>query len=308
VQASPVLFPRRSRRRLGRLIRLPRPRWLLRYFVLQHIQRRLAEIERRFSALAAFAADRSVHARELEMLQDFRRSLPTRTSRKLLILLAVMGVLLAVRVLTLSADRQVEENRRALKLLIELENSLLSLNVQGGFLETLYTTPLTTILQLLLVFIICTYLVLRLGYPGFRLKRALFSIYAGCPAELGSASLREHVTAAGGLYRVEAEALLALGVRAQREFPFDLALSALAAGLWTAFGLLTLSDGDKMFSVAFFIGPGVLRLGWLGYALRRRLRYQPLPGKPLAEGASARGSRDGDNLAAALPAGPANTE
>ena len=150
-----------------------------------------------------------------------------------------------------------------------------SLNIEGGFLDTIATTPFTVTLDLLFGLAVCTYLVLRVAYPGFRLKRMLFNLHPGPSEELRSSAVQPHVTAVDGVYRLESDVLAALGVRPQREFPFDLAVSTFGAVLFTAISASIVIDGDSTgFSMVVC---GAARLAWLARAEHRRLRCAPLP-------------------------------
>jgi len=275
VDAPRVVFLRRSDHGIGRFIRLPRPRLLLRYFVVQHVHRRLDELERRFSALAALADDRKASAHLLELIADFRRSLPTRVSRKLLAALSIVVVLLAVRILSEQLfDISRAEDKKELELLVQLQASLLSFNVRGGFLNALASTPFKVVLDLLSGLLLCTYAVLRVAYPGFRLKRALFNVLPEGVGRLKQMTVRDLRARSHGLYALEREVFAALGARTTPEFPFDLFVSSLLAGLWTGIGISYLWEADYGGS-AFVVSTGLLRFAWLGRVWRQRVRDKP---------------------------------
>jgi hypothetical protein len=124
--ASPkVVFLQRSGGVVGRFVWLPRPTWFTQYFVVEHIRSRLDQLERRLAAKATLADDRGRYARELEMLADFRRSLPPTISRRLLISLTVATTLLTTRLLSQWAlNLSKASDKKEMKLLVELEDSL----------------------------------------------------------------------------------------------------------------------------------------------------------------------------------------
>jgi hypothetical protein len=82
------------------------------------------------------------------------------------------------------------------------------------------------------------------------------------------------VTRSDGVYALEREVFAALGARLRREFPFDLALSALSAAFWTAIGLAVLVDGDVGSSMIVIV-PCLLRLAWLARVWRQRIAQSP---------------------------------
>jgi hypothetical protein len=118
--------------------------------------------------------------------------------------------------------------------------------------------------------------------PAFRLKRMLLNLSPDRRRPGPSATSRWSVSQATGTYERECHALAQLGVRPPREFPFDLAVPALAmlvplvvavSGLNEVF-TAPIPAGDRWLSGVMgtlFLTVVVVRLGWLYRMWRRRL-------------------------------------
>jgi hypothetical protein len=279
-------------RHAGPLHYLPRPRWLLRYFVVRHVDRMLASLSRRYSARAALGWAADNEQQDREAVRDFQQSLPPARQNTYYILLIVAIVVLFRPVidrvvpvainLTEATTSSSELRQRVLdtveKVGAALTVSFTSVNqalnaLLGGGLLHLGIVALGVALSL--------YLVLRPFVPAFRLKRILFNLAPEPEGQHRSATARWSVSQATGLYERERRVLEELGGRPPREFPFDLFVSALVILLPLAWGcvlfrlvvigpllewewVLFLSLG------ACLLIPALIRLGWLYQTWQRR--------------------------------------
>jgi hypothetical protein len=75
----------------GRLHYLPRPRWLLRYFVVRHVGRMLASLSRRYSARAALGWGADAEQQDREAVREFQQSLPPTRQNTYFVLPAPAG-------------------------------------------------------------------------------------------------------------------------------------------------------------------------------------------------------------------------
>lgn len=92
---------------LRRRLRLPRPRWMLRAFAVRHIDRVLAELERRYSRQAALAERPASESAEAKAIAAFRASLPP-ASWRLRVTALVLATLVVARLLGTMLPRRIE--------------------------------------------------------------------------------------------------------------------------------------------------------------------------------------------------------
>ena len=89
------LMPMVLRRHGGRLHYLPRPKWLVRYFLVGHVRRSLADLSRRYSARAALEQITLGEEHDREAVREFQQSLPPdRQKFYLVLLIAVIVVVI----------------------------------------------------------------------------------------------------------------------------------------------------------------------------------------------------------------------
>jgi hypothetical protein len=280
---------------LGRIHYLPRPRWLLRYFVVSHIDRVLASLSRRYSARAALGSAPDSDQRDREAVREFQQSLPPTRHKIYLILLIVATVLLGRpivdRVVTIvlnmtelndSSLAGSPELRQQVRETVERLSGALTpdFTTVNEALRALLNGGLKQVALVLLGLALSLYVVLRPFVPAFRLKRMLFNLAPESKERRRSASARWSVPQTTGIYERERTLFKELGGQALREFPFDLAVPALAmlaplvlGGLFVRLGYvdpivedrpIDLGIGVWLFIVA------LLRLGWLYQTWRRR--------------------------------------
>jgi hypothetical protein len=285
-----VLFRHGGRGPLGRFRYLPRPRWLLRYFVVRHIDRLLTSLCRRYSARAALGWAADTEQRDREAVQEFQQSLPPPRVRTYLGLLLIATVVIGRPITDMVVTRAVELTqelsgselpRRARETL-----EALTAVVAGEFtsvnraVTVLLNAGLAQMALLGLGLGLSLYVVLRPFVPAFRLKRMLFNLAPGPDGHHRSAVASWSVSHATGIYERERRLLEALGGRPPREFPFDLVVPALVMLAPLAWGGVLVGLGItepepewrtvRFWAAATLLIPALLRLGWLYLAWRRR--------------------------------------
>jgi hypothetical protein len=288
-----VLWTHADRGLPARLRYLPRPKWLLRLFVVRHLDASLALLARRYSAGAALGSLSEADLRDREAVKEFRQSLPP-VRQVLYLVLLVVAVLTVARPLPVLLAKVVPWSARiagseSWQATIEqlgqgfsldagsLDKALNSL-VKGGPGQTA---------AVLFVLALAAYLVLRPFMPAFRLKRMLLNLSADRPRPWPSATSRWSVSQATGIYEQERQVFAGLGVRRPREVPFDLLVPALAMLVPLAYSIPSISwaiTGSSAATDRWIIGVdstlvlviAVVRLGWLYRIWRRRLgRFGP---------------------------------
>jgi hypothetical protein len=275
---------------------LPRPKWLLRLFVVRHIDATLGLLERRYCAHAALGSLTESGDGDRAAVKEFRQSLPP-VRRGLHLLLLAAAVLTVARpllgpivVMTQTVDAglpagtersgKLEAVRATLKTLTEgFSTDVSAINKTIG---TLVNGGAQQAGVLALALALAVYLVLRPFVPAFRLKRMLFNLAPDRRRPPPSATSRWSLSQSAGVYERERLVLAELGVRAPREFPFDLVVPALAmlapliaAGRGIAGALTLTAPEDRwLFAVmgTLFLTIATARLAWLFLVWRRRLR------------------------------------
>jgi hypothetical protein len=292
----PMILWRHRHRGLGRLQYLPRPRWLLRFFVVRHIDRAVASLSRRYSARAALRLAPDSEQRDREAVREFQQSLPPIRLKTYLTLLIVMTIILgrpivdkvvtiilnisqngAGRSLAGSPDLRRQVRDSVEKLGAALTPDFTSVNEA---LQALLNGGLKQVALVTLGLALSLYVVLRPFVPAFRLKRMLFNLAPEPQRRRRSTTARWSVAHTTGIYKRERMLFEELGWRAPREFPFDLIVLALImlapmvlGGLWIRLSQIDLIREYR----AMDLGMGVwvltfalLRLGWLYRTWRRR--------------------------------------
>jgi hypothetical protein len=269
----------------GRLHYVPRPRWLLRYFMVRHIDRMLASLSRRYSARAALGWAADAEPQDREAVREFQQSLPPTRHNTYFVLLIIAIVILyrpiintavpvAINLTETTTGRSelrqqvldtVEKVGAALTANFTSVNQALNALLSGGLLH-LGIVTLGVALSL--------YVVLRPCVPAFRLKRMLFNLAPEPEGQYRSAVAQWSVSQATGVYERERRVLAELGGRPPRELPFDLIVPALVMLLPLAWGSLlfrltitsSLSEWEWILFLslgACLLVPALIRLGWL---------------------------------------------
>jgi hypothetical protein len=280
------------RRRGGRLHYLPRPRWLLRYFVIRHIDRTLADLSRRYSARTALGRAADDEQKTHDALREFQQSLPPtlRNTYAVLLILAsvvvlyrpIINAVVPVAINLTQATTRGSELRQQVLETVEKVGAALTANftsvsqavnalLSGGALHL-------SIVTLGVAFAL--YVVLRPLVPAFRLKRMLFNLAPAPEWRHRSAVARWSVSQATGLYERERRVFAEVAGRPPTEVPFDLVVPGLAVALPLAFtglifrlAVITPLPGDRVALLtlgAVLLIPVLVRLGWLYRTWQRR--------------------------------------
>jgi hypothetical protein len=287
-----VLWTHADRGLPARLRYLPRPKWLLRLFVVRHLDASLALLARRYSAGAALGSLSETDLRDREAVKEFRQSLPPVRQVLYLVLLvvAVLAVARPLPVLLATYVRRASLGGRLDSWQATIEQLGQGFSTDAGSLDkalnALFKGGPGQTAAVLFMLALAAYLVLRPFVPAFRLKRMLLNLSADRRRPWPSATSRWSVSQATGIYEQERQVFTGLGVRRPREIPFDLLVPALAMLVPLAIAVSGFNEAitgstavDRWLSGVFgtlFLIIVVARLGWLSRMWRLRLgRFGP---------------------------------
>lgn len=291
-----VLWRHGYRGGLGRLHYLPRLRWLLRFFVVRHIDRALASLGRRYSARAALRLMADSEQRDREAVREFQQSLPPIRLKTYLTLLTVATIILGrpivdrvasfvLNIAELGHSRSlagIPDLRRQVRDSVEKLGAALTPDFTSvnEALKALLNGGLKQMALVMLGLALSLYVVLRPFVPAFRLKRMLFNLAPEPERRRRSATARWSVPQTIGIYERERMLFEGLGWRAPREFPFDLVVLALVmlapmvlGGLWIRLSSIDQVKANRAMDLEFgawLLVLALLRLGWLYRTWRRR--------------------------------------
>ena len=218
----PLLTVRAGDGKVTRRVRVPRLRMFLRYFLNQHICRRLAHLKRAFHADAALGRDRSG---ELAAIDHFEQAVVPVPVRRIVIWFAVSVIFAAVALANLARALADEPLREASAALRGSVSSVVSVDT-NGLIEAAGKFDLASGAAAVIVITLSLYVISALPITSFRLKRMLLNLSPTDAKTLASTAALDHVTRAGGVYRDEREAFEELEVPPPREIPFDLIAQA----------------------------------------------------------------------------------
>lgn len=252
-----ISFLRLGRRFPARLIRVPRLRLFLRYFLYVHMERTLTCLRRRYSARAALDEAEDEDEAQTLAIDRFRDSLPSVPKQRTIIFFVVLASL----VLTLILARVVVGHIYEKNLSKPLGNVTLAtlLLDRSRFVSAVpkfdqYTGPIAV---LLLAFWV--WLLMLLPVSSYRLKRVLFNLRPRSREEVKGAFAGDHVATSTGLYSLEREVFTSIGGRRPREVQFDLFLHVIITiplfALGAAFSALAVkwTITDKRYSDALLL-------------------------------------------------------
>ena len=249
----PVLTVRAGNGRVTRRVRVPRLRMFLRYFLNQHICRRLAHLKRAFHGDAALGRDRSG---ELAAIEHFEQAVVVVPVRRIVIWFAVSVIFSAVFLANVARALAPEPLSEASSALRGSVSSVISVDT-NGLIDATGKFDAASGTAAVIVITLALYVISALPITSFRLKRMLLNLSPTTAPVLASTAAIAHVTRAGGVYRDEREAFEELGVKPPREIPFDLIAQAtlmlppLFLGVALAISNLgSLDDRFKMDSLA----------------------------------------------------------
>ena len=213
-----VLTVRAGDGRLTRHIQVPRLRLFLRYFLNQHVSRRLAHLKRAFHADAALGIDR---AGELNAIDHFEQAVPSVPVRRIFVWFAVSVVFSAIAISNVATALAPAPLTRASDALRGSIESIISVDT-NGLIEATEKFDVASGLAAVIVISLAFYVISALPITSFRLKRMLLNLTPTDEAKLEDTTAMYHVCRSRGVYRDELAAFGSLGVPAPREIPFDL--------------------------------------------------------------------------------------
>jgi uncharacterized RDD family membrane protein YckC len=218
----PLLTVRAGDGRITKRIRVPRLRMFLRYYLNQHVCRRLAHLKRAFHADAALGIDRMG---ELGAIEHFEQAVPTVPMRRIFIWFVVSVLFTAVAIANVAhalADKPLTRASDALRGSI---SSVISVDTNGLIKAAGKFDPASGAAAVIVISL-SLYLISALPISSFRLKRMLLNLTPTDEEKLTGTAARYHVSRARGIYRDELAAFRSLGVPPPREIPFDLIAQA----------------------------------------------------------------------------------
>ena len=218
----PVLTVRAGDGKFTRRVQVPRLRMFLRYFLHQHICRRLAHLKRAFHADAAVGIDRMG---ELSAIDHFEQAVPTVPVRRIFVWFAVSVLFSAVAIANVANALAEEPLTKASSALRGSIASVISLDT-NGLLDAAGKFDAASGAAAVIVISLALYLISALPITSFRLKRMLLNLTPTDAQKLADTAALDHVYGARGVYRDERAAFYSLGVPPPREIPFDLIAQA----------------------------------------------------------------------------------
>ena len=266
---------------------LPRPTWLLRFFVVWHITNATNELSRRLARRAALQDESEREADDRAAVDVFREGVPPVHLRTALALLIVATVVLGRLALqhagavlsAVPAFRNLEEYRdpgletftdakpqpavpvseEAAKLFDRVGQSVgTDVSSLGKALDALAGARALDIALLAVGVMFAVYVVARPVMPAFRMKRLLFNLDDQVASWRPMTTARWHVPRRVGVYAREDRVFAALGGARRREMPIDLIVPALLwCSLPVALGAFVLSRAT---TVVYEIYPP-----WIGW-------------------------------------------
>jgi hypothetical protein len=301
VQEPPVVsWVPRTNGRVGRIVRVPRSRWFLRYFLLHHIHRNLAIVRRRLYAKCALESTSDVPtSAELSMIESFEKSLDRVPYRRLVLLLVLTSFVTAFLIANF-----VLHDLATAKPLGSVTEAALTLDTRQA-VDAVKTSTVRDVGVAIIILALTFYVTLRLPSAAFALKRSLFNLYPAAWPHLRTIPAESDACRSTGIYSLEDRVCRALNTR-RSEMPFDIVVQSIliAVPLWIGFALITFAQlRDKNTRVAgavlglwvafFLVAWSLARANWAVHRarLRRMSRDDPTP-------ALAVGRRSGNRLAA----------
>ena len=218
----PVLTVRAGDGTFTRRIKVPRLRMFLRYFLNQHICRRLAHLKRAFHADAAVGIDRMG---ELSAIDHFEQALPAVPVRRLFVWFAVSVIFSAIAIANVAKALAPEPLTEASAALRGSIASVISVDT-NGLIDAADKFDPASGAAAVIVMSLALYLISALPISSFRLKRMLLNLSPTDAEKLADTAAIPHVSHARGIYRDERAAFYSLGVPPPREIPFDLIAQA----------------------------------------------------------------------------------
>ena len=216
-----------DRKRPGSFFKVPYLRWFLTYFVVDHIDRSLNALNRRFNAIAALSGDHDANWTNREAVKLYLQSLP-KPPYGILIFAAVIAAM--VIALPLQGFGNVFY-------VLDLVGALLRFNV-GYVGRALEGNEIGTTVRSLIVLLVGLIVVGALLTSPFGLKRMLFNLHPWTKERLETTAARGHGLRVEGLYALEERVFEEAGIRRPHEGRWDLAFQTFLLSFLLVFGLL----------------------------------------------------------------------
>jgi uncharacterized RDD family membrane protein YckC len=215
----------------------------LRYFLNQHICRRLAHLERAFHADAALGRDRSG---ELAAIDHFEQAVVPVPVRRIVVWFAVSVIFSAVALANIARALAPEPLTEASAALRGSISSVVSVDT-NGLIDSAGKFDLASGAAAVIVLTLALYVISALPISSFRLKRMLLNLSPTDAQTLAGTAAIDHVTRASGIYHDERDAFDALEVPPPREIPFDLIAQATLMLLPLLLGVsLAIANVDRL--------------------------------------------------------------
>jgi hypothetical protein len=232
-------------------------RWLLRYFVVDHVRRNLAAIKRHNHLRVAFAEDPAIPDRDLAALENYEKSLPPVGVKHFLLLsiIVILGLTYLVTqaiaslldpapqsaitsffrdIISSSVAEVIPMLKACRNLAPKLQESWVGivseLEPRKGWssLVKAVFADWSTLLTFLSLVLLSTYLLALVPASAFRLKRLLFGQRGDLPA-ICTCTTRSRAT---GLYSDERAFFAKLKAAQPVEVPFDLLVPLMVVAFW----------------------------------------------------------------------------
>jgi hypothetical protein len=259
------------------LLRIPRPTWLLRLLVVDHVDRTLDGVCRRYVARAALhlgaSEDDDHHA-----ARCYRESLPPIRRRTYTVLLATLAIVVASMTLprTVAVFNVAGSPASVREFISALESQVTNPIAVDSILDQLGRANYDVFGYVVSGVLLIMYLLLRPVAAVFRVKRMIFNLYPDFE-RLPSVPISLSVRRTTGLYALEERLLREIGARRPPQLPFDLLVATLLIPFFVIGFAKDLNSQDpSTFLLAVVVEVLVLaRLAWLFQTWRRRSSIQP---------------------------------
>lgn len=259
-----VVWTRVGSGSFGRHLRLPRLHWFLRPMVSFHVSRSVAALKRAYYGTVAVEDQPGVNRDDIELLEDFERSVIPFGVRRIVIFIIVGGFLLAYGMANLIHAHQTRFLGDFTRAVIELD--------RGAAIRAFHDLTLKKIAGAIVLILWSAWLIMLIPAMAFRLKRAAFNLMTPSPRELADSPAHIHASQSVGVYTLEGEAFDAVGRVPPREVPFDLITRSMLIASWLVAGLggwFTAGSSNRW--VAFvFVVPSLYAAYRTRQTLRRR--------------------------------------
>jgi hypothetical protein len=196
---------------LGRFLKVPYFRWVLRYFLTHHINKSLSALDRRLHAIAALANDPDINKADREAVKLYLQSLPSPPYKKLVFAVVIAAVLVPV---PLRGFGNVLDVLPLVGATMRFDVNYVGRAFTGSdFGDTVRAT---------IVLLLALSVVASLLTSPFGLKRLLFNLYPLTKERVASTAAREYAFSVEGLYALEEQVFREVGLRCPKEGLWDL--------------------------------------------------------------------------------------